>query len=377
MKRTPRITPLLFATVVALSSASAQQASRVYTTADYDRAVRLLAPRVGTLVTAAPSRRPGSPTIACGIAPARANRRLRPRRSGEEARASSATRRASNCPGVPSTADADAGAAGGGRWRSRRSRRWRRWTRRRGGQCRDVARRNARPRSFATGISGCATSPAVRRSSSRPTARRTSATRPTTPAGRAATAPILLWSPDSKKIATSQQDERNVGDMFLVETKVGHPTLKAWKYPLPGDSRRRDAASRDHRRRRRHASSASSCRPSSIARRLGDNITMNDYNWSPDGSKLALVSTSRDHKNAIFRVADAATGAVRTVFEETVPTHFESRTGWRVLWPTNEVDLVFAARRLGPALSLRSEHRQGEAPDHDRRGPGDADRAHR
>src|SRR4029077_16835426 len=48
--------------------------------------------------------------------------------------------------------------------------------------------------------------------------------------------PMLLWSPDSKKVATSQQDERKVGDMFLVETKVGHPTLKAWKYPLPGDS---------------------------------------------------------------------------------------------------------------------------------------------
>ena len=70
---------------------------------------------------------------------------------------------------------------------------------------------------------------------------------------------------------------------------------------------------------------------------FGDNITMNDYNWSPDGSQLALVSTSRDHKDAVLKVADAATGAVRTVFEEKVPTHFESRTGWRVLWPTNEV----------------------------------------
>src|SRR4029434_2684778 len=36
---------------------------------------------------------------------------------------------------------------------------------------------------------------------------------------------ILLWSPDSKKIATQQQDERKVGDMFLVTTPVngGHP----------------------------------------------------------------------------------------------------------------------------------------------------------
>ncbi len=47
---------------------------------------------------------------------------------------------------------------------------------------------------------------------------------------------ILLWSPDSKKIATQQQDERNVGEMYLVETKIGHPKLHAWKYPLPGDS---------------------------------------------------------------------------------------------------------------------------------------------
>src|SRR4029453_14689327 len=46
---------------------------------------------------------------------------------------------------------------------------------------------------------------------------------------------ILLWSPDSKKIATFQQDQRGVGEMYLVDTKVGHPNLQAWKYPLPGD----------------------------------------------------------------------------------------------------------------------------------------------
>src|SRR5262249_41009877 len=42
---------------------------------------------------------------------------------------------------------------------------------------------------------------------------------------------IVMWSPDSKKIATFQQDQRNVGDMYLVETKVGHPVLQTWKYP--------------------------------------------------------------------------------------------------------------------------------------------------
>jgi hypothetical protein len=47
--------------------------------------------------------------------------------------------------------------------------------------------------------------------------------------------PVVQWSPDSKKVATFQQDQRGVGEMYLVETKVGHPTLQAWKYPLPGD----------------------------------------------------------------------------------------------------------------------------------------------
>src|SRR5216684_673679 len=47
--------------------------------------------------------------------------------------------------------------------------------------------------------------------------------------------PVVLWSPDSKKIATFLQDQRGVGEMYLVSTKVGHPELRAWKYPLPGD----------------------------------------------------------------------------------------------------------------------------------------------
>ena len=188
---------------------------------------------------------------------------------------------------------------------------------------------------------------------------------------------ILLWSPDSKKIATQQQDERNVGEMYLVNTAVGHPTLRVSKFPLPGDPRDGDAAPRRHRRRRRHASRASRCRRTSIARTLGDDISMNDYNWSPDGSQLALASVSRDHKHVWLRVADTATGAVRKVLEETVATQFESRTGWRVLWATNEV-IWYSERDNWGQLYLYDLHdRRAEEPDHDRRRSGHADRAHR
>jgi dipeptidyl-peptidase-4 len=148
--------------------------------------------------------------------------------------------------------------------------------------------------------------------------------------------PVLLWSPDSKKIATQQQDERNVGEMYLVESKVGHPKLRAWKYPLPGDSIvamiHRVVIEVDGPRTVRLQMP-----PDFHRATLSDDISMSDYKWSPDGSRLALVSTSRDHKQTTLRLADASTGAVRTVFEETVATHYESTSGWEVLWSSNEV----------------------------------------
>ncbi len=148
--------------------------------------------------------------------------------------------------------------------------------------------------------------------------------------------PVLLWSPDSRKIATQQQDERNVGDMYLVETRVGHPRLQAWKYPLPGDS----IVAMVHRviiDIETGTVVRLKMSPDYHRAMLGDDLSMSDYIWSPDGSKLALVSTSRDHKEAVVRVADAATGSVRTLFTETSPTQFESLAGWRVLWSRNEV----------------------------------------
>ena len=48
--------------------------------------------------------------------------------------------------------------------------------------------------------------------------------------------PVVKWSPDSRKIATFQHDARGVGMMYLTSTKVGHPELDAWRYPLPEDT---------------------------------------------------------------------------------------------------------------------------------------------
>ena len=147
---------------------------------------------------------------------------------------------------------------------------------------------------------------------------------------------IVLWSPDSKKIATYQQDERKVGEMHLVEAKAGHPVLKSWKYPLPGD-----AEVAMLQRVIIDADSGAVVRfqmaPDYHRAMLGDDFSVNDMTWSPDAAQLSFVSTARDHKSATVRLANAKTGAVRTVFDESEKTHFESPAGWRVLWGTSEV----------------------------------------
>ncbi len=148
--------------------------------------------------------------------------------------------------------------------------------------------------------------------------------------------PVVLWSPDSKKVATFQQDERNVGEMHLIEAKPGRSVLKSWKYPLPGD----EVVAMLHRVTI-DVETAAMVRfkmgPDYHRAMLGDDFSVSDMIWSPDGARLAFVSTSRDHKKATVRLADLATGDVRTLFEESEKTHFESQAGWRVLWATSEI----------------------------------------
>jgi dipeptidyl aminopeptidase/acylaminoacyl peptidase len=153
---------------------------------------------------------------------------------------------------------------------------------------------------------------------------------------------IVLWSPDSKKVATFQQDQRHVSDMYLVTTNVGAPKLQQWKYPLPqdkeivkihrviidvetGETVRLKMGPDDHR--------STQCDDISCGGSFDDN------EWSADSSTLAFVSSTRDHKKATFRIADAKTGEIRTVFEESVPTQYESGQGeinWRYFPETNE-----------------------------------------
>jgi dipeptidyl aminopeptidase/acylaminoacyl peptidase len=156
---------------------------------------------------------------------------------------------------------------------------------------------------------------------------------------------MAVWSPDSKRLATQQQDERNVGRMYLVSTPVGgtfsdrvagHPILRDVPFPLPGDSVMAmmyrvivDADNGSVLRLKMPADFHRGTRE--------DNIELNDIKWSPDGAQLAIASMSRDNRHVWISMANTATGDVRHVMDETQPTQFKTPVGWQVLWPTNEM----------------------------------------
>lgn len=154
---------------------------------------------------------------------------------------------------------------------------------------------------------------------------------------------ILLWSPDSKKIASFQQDQRHINDMYLVSTNIGSPKVQAWKYPLPTD---KDIIKIQRVIIEVDVPKVIRLKIDADARRgtLCDDIScsgsFDDNEWNADATKLAFVSTSRDHKEAKMRIADALTGEVKDIFEEKVATQFESGQGsinWHYLEASNEI----------------------------------------
>jgi len=156
-------------------------------------------------------------------------------------------------------------------------------------------------------------------------------------------APIVLWSADSKKIATFQLDQRKTGMLYLVPVTNRHPELEAWHYPLVGDKDVTmiervvidvDAAKVVRLKMPPDQHRSTECDDVSCKGGSG----WDDVEFAPDGKTLAFVSTSRDHKDEWLRVADTATGDVREVFHDHVDTYYgwQSNVNWKYLPGSNE-----------------------------------------
>lgn len=161
--------------------------------------------------------------------------------------------------------------------------------------------------------------------------------------------PVVTWSPDSRRIATFQHDARGVGYLGVMSTEVGHPEIDVWRYPLPEDT----VIFRIHRvvldvdgapnRRMVRLDMEPDQHRSTCSDHVECGGRLGDLEWSADGTHFAFVSSSRDHKRAQVRIADARTGEVRDVFEEVEETFYESQSGWRYLADSNEI-LWFSQR---------------------------------
>jgi len=166
--------------------------------------------------------------------------------------------------------------------------------------------------------------------------------------------PVLLWSPDSRKIATFRLDERGVGMMHLLRTAEPRPELVSWPYALPGDSvvplLERVVVHVEEGKVVPLDTPPDFQRVSSCCG-LTRGMDWADVEWSPEGSSLAFVSVSRDYRTATLRVADPDRGTVRTLLEEHHPVFYEShllsggRPNWRVLHHRGQV--IWFSQREG------------------------------
>ena len=157
--------------------------------------------------------------------------------------------------------------------------------------------------------------------------------------------PVVVWSPDSRRVATFQQDQRKTGELYLTNVTHGHPTLTTLKYPLVGDKDvtmiERVVVDIDKPKVVRLKMPPDQHRSTLCDDvKCGQGGGWDDVQWSADGKTLAFVSTSRDHKQEWMRLADPENGDVKEVMGETVAKFFESGNGkvnWHYLSATHEL----------------------------------------
>lgn len=139
--------------------------------------------------------------------------------------------------------------------------------------------------------------------------------------GKPAT-PALQWSPDSTKFVTYRLDERQVRDMYLLQsipTGGARPTLHPYRYPLVGDADVPLA----------HLLVVDVETGSVVPLGTEPLATMTRTTpfeqrtvwWSGDSARVYAISQRRGHRSVALQVADAATGASRTILEEQGPSH--------------------------------------------------------
>ena len=185
--------------------------------------------------------------------------------------------------------------------------------------------------------------------------------------------PVVVWSPDSKQIATFRHDARGVGEMYYVNTVVGHPTADDAQVPAAGDDKifmiERVIIDVDQKKVTRLKLPSDPHR-STLCDHVVCGGTWADVQWSPDSTRGRVrlhVARSQARGPARRRRGDRrgaqrAGGAGRDVLRIRAGTRQLALSAGR-----EGSAVVLAQGRLGPPLPARRRHRVAEEPHHHRR----------
>jgi dipeptidyl aminopeptidase/acylaminoacyl peptidase len=137
-------------------------------------------------------------------------------------------------------------------------------------------------------------------------------------------APALVWSPDSKRLVSYRLDQRKVQEMYLLQSAPGdgsvRPILRSYRAALPGD---KEAAAAQlivfDVTQRTKVTLGFPPQPVTFYTPFGFNFV----SWDKKGQQVYLIEADRSWKTLKLSVADAKTGASRTILKEEAKTYIE------------------------------------------------------
>jgi len=155
--------------------------------------------------------------------------------------------------------------------------------------------------------------------------------------------PSVSWSPDSRRLAVTRQDERDVEHHHYLSMTPQRPVHYSYPYALPGDSIIPFPAI--HIVTLEMPMSADGDEAHSTLPKAVGNVAVEfperplqssfagsipDSAWSNDGSKLYVASTNRAFKDIWLSEVDVTTGSSRVVAHESGKTYVEMGHGRRL-----------------------------------------------
>nr|WP_055502302.1 DPP IV N-terminal domain-containing protein [Nonomuraea pusilla] len=142
--------------------------------------------------------------------------------------------------------------------------------------------------------------------------------------GMGAPPPVVLWSPDSRKVLAHRLDQRGVELMHLLESAPpggGRPVLHSYRYAVAGDEvvPRAELVVFDV-----ETGTAVPSKGDPLLVPYLSPITLRRVWWAEDGSAVHYLEHTRDMRTLRLCVLDPETGETRTLVEESGPTRVEA-----------------------------------------------------